>query len=80
MPYYRFLWTEVAQSKVEANGVTMGEFENILRHPLSTESSRSTGRPIAVGLGEEGRLIVCVYELEGDFDVLPITAYEIESA
>ena len=80
MPYYRFIWTEISKAKVEAHGVTLDEFEAILCDPLHTDISRTTGRPIAFGFGEDGRMLACVYELEDDFDVIPITAYEVDDA
>jgi uncharacterized DUF497 family protein len=78
MPFYRFIWNDVAQIKVEEHGVTLDEFENIVSHPMEVEASRSTGRPIAFGFGDDGRMIACVYEPVNELEVVPITAYEIE--
>jgi len=80
MPYYRFLWTDDTQEKVESHGVTLDEFEAIVCDPRDTGISKSTGRPVAFGRGDDGRLLICVYELIDDFDVIPITAYEVDDA
>jgi hypothetical protein len=78
MPYYTFIWTDVAQSKVEANGVTLDDFEDVVCHPLSPATSRSTGRPMAFGWNSEGKMIACVYEKVDELQILPITAYEVD--
>jgi uncharacterized DUF497 family protein len=77
MPVHRFIWTDVGQAKVEANGVTLDEFEAVVQKPLRTVRSRTTGRPIAIGIGDDGRLLACVYEQLDQWDVLPVTAYEV---
>ena len=64
---------------MEAHGISLTEFEAIVSNPLSTNFSRTTGRPIAFGFGDDGRMLACVYELENDFDVIPITAYEVDN-
>ncbi len=61
MPFYNFIWTDVNQPKVEEHGVTLDEFEAIVCDPLEESTSRSTGRPIAFGYGDDGRMLACVY-------------------
>jgi uncharacterized DUF497 family protein len=78
MPYYWFRWTDVAQTKVEDHGITVNEFEAVVSQPVSTATSRSTGRPIAFGFGDDGRMIACVYEQLNELEVIPITAYEVD--
>ena len=78
MPYCRFLWDDESCEKIEQHGITIDEFEAVVCDPLENDISRNTDRPIAIGLGDDGRLIVCVYEFVDEFDVIPITAYEVE--
>lgn len=79
MPYYRFLWDEMSQTEVEEHGVTLDEFEAVVCDPMAVEVSRSTGRPIAFGFGDDGRMLACIYEVVDDYDVIPITAYEVDN-
>ena len=78
MPEYRFLWTDISQEKVQEHGVTLDEFQAVVCDPMWTDTSRSTGRPIAFGLSDDGRMLACVYELVDEVDVIPVTAYEVE--
>ena len=40
--------------------------------------SRSSGRPYAVAMLDDGRELFCVYELVYEMTIEPITAYEVE--
>ena len=42
------------------------------------EKSRSSDRLVAFGYAGDGRKLACVYEMIDDFEILPITAYEVE--
>jgi hypothetical protein len=33
---------------------------------------------VAFGYGDDGRKLVCVYEMIGKVTILPVTAYEVE--
>lgn len=57
MPYYEFVWTDRARSKIELNGLTLEDVEAIICSPWKVEKSRSSGRPLAMGLADDGRTI-----------------------
>lgn len=63
MPYYEFVWAEFTLEKIDLNGVSQAEVESIICDPLKTDRSNSSGRPMAFGLADDGRMIACVYEL-----------------
>lgn len=75
MPYYEFIWTKRARMKIELNGVSQHEVESVISDPAGTGSSNSSGRPLAIGYGDDGRVLVCIYEELDEFRVLPVTAY-----
>jgi len=52
------------------------EFERIVQTSGDRGRSASTGRPTALGYGDDGRLLYCVYELMDEITVLPVTAFE----
>jgi uncharacterized DUF497 family protein len=76
MPFYLFLWTPELVAHLAANAVSQHEFEEIVCDPGRVASSRTTGRPIAIGVTADGRLLVCVYEHVDDDTILPVTAFE----
>jgi uncharacterized DUF497 family protein len=78
MPYYFFIWNDENIAHLAEHGVTPDEFEQIVCDPVSEDVSRSTGRPVAFGLADDGRRLMCVYEMVDRNTVLPITAYEVE--
>ena len=49
----------------------------MLAEPLATETSRSSGRPIAIGVTSTGRRIAVVYERIDEISVKPVTAYDL---
>jgi uncharacterized DUF497 family protein len=63
---------------IAEHGVTRDEVEQVLRNPIAVESSRSSGRPIAFGETDTGRLIAVIYEGISDDTAYPVTAYEVE--
>ena len=75
MPYYEFIWTDTALAKIELNDVSQDEVEAAICHPLKVHTSASSGRPLAMALAEDGRMLVCVYEIVDELQILPITAY-----
>lgn len=78
MPVYRFFWWGGNQEHVEEHGVSIEEFEAIVCNPMAVEESRSSERLIAFGYGDDGRRLACVYEVVEGFEVIPVTAYEVE--
>lgn len=60
------------------HGVSKAEVEEVLENPEGTESSRSSGRPIAFRQTSTGRIIAVVYEEIDEDTVYPVTAYEVE--
>jgi hypothetical protein len=78
VPFYFFVWTEGTLAHLAEHNIAPGEFEQIVCDPLSEDVSQSSGRPVAFGYTDDGRSVMCVYELIDDDTVLPITAYEVE--
>jgi uncharacterized DUF497 family protein len=76
MPFYFFLWDEAVVEHLAEHDVTPAEFEEIVQWSRDRGTSASSGRPLAGGFADDGRLIICVYELIDETTVLPITAYE----
>jgi hypothetical protein len=54
------------------------EFERIVQDPEWTETSRSSGLPVAFGESDDGRLLACVYEVLDGFLVRPVTAFFVD--
>ncbi len=76
MPFYFFAWTDETVEHLAEHGVMPEEFEEVLCDPMATETSRTTGRPVALGFTAEGRYLVCVYEHADADTIIPVTAYE----
>ncbi len=79
MPWFDVFWTDERVEKLAEHGVSQDDFERIVMRSANHSQSRSgTGREVAFGKSEDGRHLICVYELLGDgVTVLPITAYEV---
>jgi uncharacterized DUF497 family protein len=77
MPFFFFNWTPETQDHIDQHGVSVEEFERIVSAPEWTEPSRTSGRTIAFGEGDDGRLIACVDE-QSDDENDPVTAYSLE--
>jgi uncharacterized DUF497 family protein len=82
MPWYDIVWDDTPGGNVDhlaEHGVTTTEAEHVIMHPAKVEHSRSSGRIIAFGRTDTGRMLAVVYELLGDnITVLPITAFDLE--
>ena len=78
MPYFLFYWTDENVAHLDEHGVSPDEFEEVVSDPEETDTSRTTGRPIAFGLTSTGKYLACVYEMLDETTVYPITAYEVE--
>jgi uncharacterized DUF497 family protein len=62
---------------VEAHDLTTDDVEYVLENPVSTGTSRSSGRPCVFGHTPDGRFIVVIYEEVDAHTVLPVTAHEV---
>ncbi len=78
MPFYFFVWNDLLVDHLAQHEVTPEEFEQVVCDSLLDEVSRSSGRPVAFGLTDEGRRLLCVYEFLDKNTILPITAYEVD--
>jgi uncharacterized DUF497 family protein len=63
---------------IAEHGLTKREVEEVLKNPECVDTSRSTGRCIAIAEESTGRVILVVFEEVDDSTVYPVTAYEIE--
>ena len=81
MPWYDVIWNYEPGGNAEhtaEHGISPEDVEVVICDPLETKTSRSSGRPIATGYTQDGRLIVVVYEEIDECTVYPVTAYEVE--
>jgi hypothetical protein len=62
---------------IAEHGLTKEEVEEVLRNPTATETSRSSGLPVAFGLTSTGRFILVTYEEVDQNTVRPVTAYDV---
>jgi len=79
MPWFDIIWTDENEAHIAETGLSTGEVEHVLRNRIDTLTSRSSGRPIAVGDTPTGKRIAVVYESIDDISVYPITAYSLEA-
>lgn len=78
MPWVDVLWTGENEAHIAENGVRVGDAEHVIRNPVGSGVSRSSGRPFVVGYTPDERKIIVVYEEIDAMTVYPITAYELE--
>ncbi len=78
MPMYFFVWSETTVEHLAEHGVTPDEFEFVVQNPEATGISRSSGRPWAVAMMDDGRELFCLYEWIDEMTIEPITAYEVD--
>jgi uncharacterized DUF497 family protein len=78
MPWLDVIWTDENEKHVADAGLSRADVEHVIRNPLETAMSRSSGRPIAIGYTPRGRRIAAVYEHIDEITVYPITAYPVE--
>jgi hypothetical protein len=74
------IWTDGTDGNIAhraEHGVSPEEAEEVLREPVATDVSRTTGRPIAFGITRAGRKLAVVFERIDRITVYPITAYEV---
>jgi uncharacterized DUF497 family protein len=83
MAFLRVIWDldddpEGNVQHIAEHEITKAEVLEVLDHPESCETSRSSGRPVAIGTTSEGRTILVVYEEIDDETVYPVTAFDLE--
>ena len=78
MPFFLFQWTEEIERHLAEHDVTPEEFEQATSGCIHVEKSRSSDNLVAFGRTATGRELACVFELEDDVLVLPVTAWENE--
>ena len=80
MPWYDFIWNDGPDGNVKhiaEHGIDCDDVEAVVCDPIETKTSRSSGRPIAIGYAHDGRLILVVYENVDECTVYPVTAFEV---
>ncbi len=77
MPFFHFNWTPDAEAHLAEHGVTIAQFEAVIKNPDFTEKSRSSDRMIAFG-SVDGERLCCIYEQFGLVFIDPVTAYFFE--
>ena len=63
---------------IAEHGISKAEVVEVLGRPETHEESRSSGRPVAIGLTSTGRTILVVYEEIDEDTVYPVTAFDVE--
>jgi uncharacterized DUF497 family protein len=80
MPYFDFIWETTDNGNVAhiaEHGFMPEDIEPIVLDPDRLSVSRSSGRPIAFGITDDGREVAVVYEQIDECTVYPITAFEV---
>ena len=80
MPFYDIIWNRETGGNVEhiaENGLTTEDVEAVLFNPIANDTSRSSGRPVAMGFAPDGRYILVVYEQIDEITLYPVTAFEV---
>jgi uncharacterized DUF497 family protein len=60
------------------HGITKLDVEEVLLAPWEIKASRTSGRPIAFGMTQSGRVIAVIFEEVDTDTAYPITAYEVD--
>jgi uncharacterized DUF497 family protein len=82
MPYSAVIWDldDDPEGNVQhcaEHGVTKDEVEEVLANPTDTDTSRSSGRPVAFGDTSTGKHLMVVFD-EVDADTAyPVSAFEV---
>lgn len=77
MPWVDVVWTDENEAHIRESGVGLADVEHVIRNPVGSGISRSSGRPFVVGYTPDQRAIIVVYEEIDAMTVYPITAYEL---
>jgi uncharacterized DUF497 family protein len=76
MPDYSILWDDEFIEHIAHHGVTLDEFTQVVNNPTKVQSNKVAGRTEAFGwVGN--RFLVCIYEVIGEDEIVPYTAYEV---
>ena len=81
MAWTEVIWTEGPDGNIRnmaEHDVTPDEVEHVLAHPIESDVSESSGRPIVFGYTAGGRFLAVVYEPIDAITVYPITAFDVE--
>jgi uncharacterized DUF497 family protein len=83
MDFFRVLWDleddpDGNLQHIFEHGVTADEVEQVLRTAVIGRVSRSSGRPLAFGYTDQGRLLAVVFEWIDEDTICPVTAYDVE--
>ncbi len=82
MEFLSFSWDYRAGKnveKVERNGLSLDDVEEVLNHPVSKTTSRDRHRrPLYIGFATDGRLAAVAFERLDLFTARPITAFFID--
>jgi uncharacterized DUF497 family protein len=81
MAWTEVIWTDGPDGNLQhlaEHGVTPDEVEHDLAHPIESDVSESSGRPVVFGYTAGGRFLAVVYEQIDAITVYPITAFEVE--
>jgi uncharacterized DUF497 family protein len=78
MPWVDIIWRDENAAHIAEHGVSVDDVEHVIRNPVGSGVSGSSGRPFVVGYAPDERRIIVVYEEIDAMTVYPITAYELK--
>ncbi len=81
MPWKDIVWNHEEGGNVDHiadNGLSIGDVEHVVMHPVKHRKSRSSGRPIVFGYAESGEYVCVIYEEIDAVTIYPVTAYILE--
>jgi uncharacterized DUF497 family protein len=78
MPWVDVIWTDENEAHISEAGIGVADVEYVIRNPIGSGVSRSSGRPFVIGYVPGERTIIVVYEEIDAMTVYPITAYELQ--
>ena len=79
VPWFDIFWTDNRVEKLAQHGITPEDFEHVVTESDDRALSRHwADRQVAFGYTDDGRYIICIYELLADgVTLIPVTAYEV---
>lgn len=82
VPYTHIVWDleddpDGNLQHIDEHGVTKEEVDDVLSDPVSVDSSRSSGFPIAFGFSKTGRYLAVIFDEIDTETAYPITAYDV---
>jgi hypothetical protein len=83
MPINRVVWDLAGEidgnvEHIAEHGLSQQDVEDVLFGIHELDTSRSSGRPIALGFNSAGEYVCVVFEWIDDETVYPVTAYFLE--